>query len=79
MKITATDADEAGNQNSKISYSIVQESHANMFYINRETGWIHVMQNTLDREVYCHQHEFRLLNRLAYRLIQNWFCSSFQT
>ncbi|KAK7158498.1 hypothetical protein R3I94_004963 [Phoxinus phoxinus] len=50
MKITATDADEEGNPNSQISYSIVQESHADMFYINRETGWIHVMHNTLDRE-----------------------------
>ncbi|KAG1937604.1 desmoglein-2 preproprotein [Pimephales promelas] len=50
MKITATDADQEGTLHSKISYSIAQESHADMFYINRETGWIHVRQNTLDRE-----------------------------
>ncbi|KAK9979960.1 hypothetical protein ABG768_013362 [Culter alburnus] len=49
-KITATDADEEGTLHTKISYSIVQESHAGMFYINRETGQIFVMQNTLDRE-----------------------------
>lgn len=50
MKITATDADKAGTLNSTISYSIVQESHADMFYIEQKTGWIHVMHNTLDRE-----------------------------
>ncbi|XP_077098171.1 desmoglein-2-like protein [Siphateles boraxobius] len=50
MKITATDADEAGTLNSKISYSIVQDSHAEMFYIDQKTGWIYVMHSTLDRE-----------------------------
>lgn len=53
-KITATDADEAGTLHAKISYSIVAESHADMFYINRETGQISVNHNTLDREVYSH-------------------------
>ncbi|XP_051738528.1 desmoglein-2-like protein isoform X1 [Ctenopharyngodon idella] len=50
MKITATDADEEGTLHTKISYSIVEESHAGMFYINQETGQIFVMHNTLDRE-----------------------------
>ncbi|XP_051738655.1 desmoglein-2-like [Ctenopharyngodon idella] len=49
-KITATDADEEGTLHTKISYSIAEKSHADMFYINRETGEIFVMHNTLDRE-----------------------------
>ncbi|XP_051738561.1 desmoglein-2-like isoform X2 [Ctenopharyngodon idella] len=49
-KITATDADEEGTLHTKISYSIAEKSHADMFYINRETGQIFVMHNTLDRE-----------------------------
>ncbi|NP_001410785.1 desmoglein-2-like protein precursor [Danio rerio] len=50
MSITATDADEEGTLHTKIAYSIVEQSHAEMFYINRETGGIYVMHNTLDRE-----------------------------
>ncbi|XP_051553435.1 desmoglein-2-like protein [Myxocyprinus asiaticus] len=50
ITITATDADEPGTLHSKIAYSIVEQSHANMFYINRETGGIYVKYNSLDRE-----------------------------
>ncbi|XP_051983851.1 desmoglein-2-like protein isoform X2 [Xyrauchen texanus] len=50
ITITATDEDEAGTLHSKIAYSIVEQSHANMFYINRETGGIYVKYNSLDRE-----------------------------
>lgn len=54
MKMTATDADEEGTLHTKISYTIVQESHTGMFYINRHTGQIFVMNSQLDREVYSH-------------------------
>lgn len=50
MKITATDADEAGNNNSMIAYSIVNQDPADMFYI-RNDGTICV-KNPLDREVW---------------------------
>lgn len=52
MTITATDADEGIY--AEIAYSIVEQSPAgggNMFYIDKETGQIHVKLNTLDREV----------------------------
>ncbi|XP_016103078.1 desmoglein-2-like [Sinocyclocheilus grahami] len=48
--ITATDADQQGTLHTKIAYSIAEQHPDNMFYINRETGGIHVMHNTLDRE-----------------------------
>lgn len=54
MKITATDADKPNTKHTQIAYTIADQSPAggsNMFYINRETGEIHVRLNTLDREV----------------------------
>lgn len=50
MKITATDADEPGNKNSMIAYSIINQNPADMFYI-RNDGTIYV-KNALDREVW---------------------------
>lgn len=51
MKITAYDADEPGNENSQIAYSIVsQDPPGDMFDISRD-GNIYVTQSTLDREV----------------------------
>uniref|UniRef100_A0A3B4XF26 Cadherin domain-containing protein n=1 Tax=Seriola lalandi dorsalis TaxID=1841481 RepID=A0A3B4XF26_SERLL len=50
MKITATDADEPGHENSQIAYSIIDQNPAqDMFYIESD-GTIYV-KNTLDREV----------------------------
>uniref|UniRef100_A0A667Y0I7 Cadherin domain-containing protein n=1 Tax=Myripristis murdjan TaxID=586833 RepID=A0A667Y0I7_9TELE len=50
MKITAYDADEPGNENSQIAYSIVsQDPPGGMFDISRD-GNIYVTQSTLDRE-----------------------------
>ncbi|XP_073727823.1 desmoglein-2-like protein isoform X2 [Misgurnus anguillicaudatus] len=49
--ITATDADEEGTLHSKITYSIVEQSHTNMFKINQESGGIYVQLPTLDREI----------------------------
>ncbi|KAK2901439.1 hypothetical protein Q8A67_009554 [Cirrhinus molitorella] len=46
----ATDADQAGNSNTKIAYKIVKQHPEDMFKIHRETGRIYVMKNTLDRE-----------------------------
>lgn len=52
MKVIATDDDEVGTLNSKIYYSIVEQSNlAGMFYIRSDTGEVVVRQNTLDREV----------------------------
>ncbi|XP_070277327.1 desmoglein-2 isoform X1 [Myotis yumanensis] len=53
MKINATDADEPNSMNSKISYKIVSQEPANpaMFYLNKDTGEIYTVSNTLDREV----------------------------
>ncbi|XP_023284459.1 desmoglein-2-like [Seriola lalandi dorsalis] len=49
MKITATDADEPGHENSQIAYSIIDQNPAqDMFYIESD-GTIYV-KNTLDRE-----------------------------
>uniref|UniRef100_A0A8C2I1D4 Cadherin domain-containing protein n=1 Tax=Cyprinus carpio TaxID=7962 RepID=A0A8C2I1D4_CYPCA len=50
MKVTATDADEEGTLHTKIAYSIVKQQPENMFYIERDSGEIYVMHNTLDRE-----------------------------
>lgn len=51
VKINATDADEPGNENSKIAYSIVnQYPPHDMFYITKD-GTLHVKKPTLDREV----------------------------
>lgn len=51
MTVIATDADEPGNMNSKIAYTIVDQKPAHgMFYITRE-GIIKVKKDTLDREV----------------------------
>ncbi|XP_070700781.1 desmoglein-2-like protein [Pempheris klunzingeri] len=51
MKVIATDADQAGTLNSKIYYSIVEDSNtAGMFFIDSVTGEVKVRQNTLDRE-----------------------------
>ncbi|XP_068426278.1 desmoglein-2-like protein [Clinocottus analis] len=51
MKVIATDDDEKNTLNSQIHYSIVEQSStAGMFFINSQTGEVHVQQNTLDRE-----------------------------
>lgn len=51
MKVNATDADEPGNDNSKIAYSLVdQKPNDDMFYITKD-GVIKVKKATLDREV----------------------------
>ncbi|KAM7388787.1 hypothetical protein PAMP_024937 [Pampus punctatissimus] len=50
MKVTATDADEPGNDNSKIAYSIIdQNPNDDMFYMDRN-GTIYVKKPLLDRE-----------------------------
>lgn len=51
MKVIATDDDEENTLHSMISYSIVEQSNAGMFFINSQTGEVLVRQNTLDREV----------------------------
>ncbi|KAJ4936925.1 hypothetical protein JOQ06_001510 [Pogonophryne albipinna] len=51
MKVIATDADQKNTINSRIFYSIVeQSSSAGMFFINSQTGEVMVRQNSLDRE-----------------------------
>lgn len=51
MKVIATDADEPGNENSQIAYSIItQNPPDDMFYMDRN-GTIFVKKPTLDREV----------------------------
>uniref|UniRef100_A0A674KEC3 Cadherin domain-containing protein n=1 Tax=Terrapene triunguis TaxID=2587831 RepID=A0A674KEC3_9SAUR len=52
MKITATDADEPNNLNSKIAYKIESQepAGASMFILNKHTGEVHIA-NFLDREV----------------------------
>nr|XP_061790321.1 desmoglein-2.1-like [Nerophis lumbriciformis] len=50
MKIMATDADEPGNPNSQIKYSLVsQEPSDDMFYMEND-GTIYVKRSNLDRE-----------------------------
>lgn len=50
MRIIATDADEEGNENSQIAFSIVDQKPAGeMFYISND-GTVYV-KNALDREV----------------------------
>uniref|UniRef100_A0A3Q3WA96 Cadherin domain-containing protein n=1 Tax=Mola mola TaxID=94237 RepID=A0A3Q3WA96_MOLML len=51
VKINATDADEPGNENSQIAYTIVNQNPSHdMFYITND-GTIHVKKPTLDREI----------------------------
>lgn len=51
LKITATDADEPNNLNSKIAYKLESlDSPMSMFILNKYTGEIH-LANMLDREV----------------------------
>ncbi|XP_041102023.1 desmoglein-2-like [Polyodon spathula] len=50
MQINATDADEPNSRNSLIAYEILEQSPAEMFYVERNTGRIMVAQSTLDRE-----------------------------
>ncbi|XP_071342912.1 desmoglein-2.1-like isoform X2 [Trachinotus anak] len=50
MKVIATDADEPGNENSQISYSIIDQNPPHdMFYITSD-GTIYVNKPTMDRE-----------------------------
>lgn len=49
LKITATDADETGNPNSQIAYSILNQDPANIFFI-KEDGTVCVRVSP-DREV----------------------------
>ncbi len=65
---TATDADEERTLHTKIAYSIVKQHPENMFFINQETGGIHVKHNTLDREV-CNSFS---LNHSIDRIISNF-------
>lgn len=50
MQINATDADEPNSRNSLIAYEILEQSPADMFYVERNTGRIMVAESTLDRE-----------------------------
>lgn len=51
--VTAFDADEPGNPNSQIAYSIIGQNPAeDMFYIDRQSGSIFVKKPVLDREVW---------------------------
>ncbi|XP_030605995.1 desmoglein-4-like [Archocentrus centrarchus] len=51
MKVTATDADEPGNYNSKIAYTIIDQNPPDdRFYINREDGSIYAKKPLLERE-----------------------------
>ncbi|RXM96961.1 Desmoglein-2 [Acipenser ruthenus] len=50
MQINATDADEPNSRNSLIAYEILEQSPADMFYVERNTGRIMVAETTLDRE-----------------------------
>lgn len=52
MKITATDADEPNNLNSKIAYKIESQSPSGplLFILNTENGELHIAK-ALDREV----------------------------
>ncbi|XP_030621030.1 B-cadherin-like [Chanos chanos] len=56
MKVTATDADQPGTDNSDLRYSIVSQEpklpHDNMFAINPVTGAIRLSLSGLDREKY---------------------------
>lgn len=50
--VTAFDADEPGNLNSQIAYSIIVQNPAeDVFYIDRQSGSIFVKRPVLDREV----------------------------
>lgn len=50
-KVVATDADEQGNKNSQIAYSIVDQKPDNgMFHMTKD-GTIRVAESILDREV----------------------------
>ena len=56
MKITAADADEPGNINSQIAYTIVdQQPPGDMFSISKD-GIVRVKSSALDREVQCELH-----------------------
>ncbi|XP_066435740.1 desmoglein-3-like [Eleutherodactylus coqui] len=52
MQITATDADEEDTANSIIAYRIISQNPSNpqMFLMNRHTGQVFTMSNSLDRE-----------------------------
>ncbi|KAK1172843.1 desmoglein-2-like [Acipenser oxyrinchus oxyrinchus] len=50
MQINATDADEPNSRNSLLAYEILEQSPADMFYVERNTGRIMVAESTLDRE-----------------------------
>ncbi|KAJ8336813.1 hypothetical protein SKAU_G00380330 [Synaphobranchus kaupii] len=55
MRMTATDADDPLTPNAQIAYRVLQQIPGDtaMFYVNTETGEIHVHQNTLDRETHA--------------------------
>ncbi|KAM7410640.1 hypothetical protein PAMA_001872 [Pampus argenteus] len=50
MKIIATDADEPGNDNSKIAYSIIDQSPDDDMFYMKPDGTIYVKKPVLDRE-----------------------------
>uniref|UniRef100_A0A3Q3J028 Cadherin domain-containing protein n=1 Tax=Monopterus albus TaxID=43700 RepID=A0A3Q3J028_MONAL len=51
MKVIATDADEPGNENSQIAYSIIAQSPFNDMFYMRSDGTVFVNKPSLDREV----------------------------
>jgi hypothetical protein len=53
MILNATDADEPNHLNSKIAFKIVSQEPAGlpMFLISRNTGEVHTLTSSLDREV----------------------------
>uniref|UniRef100_A0A6I8NW27 Desmoglein 3 n=1 Tax=Ornithorhynchus anatinus TaxID=9258 RepID=A0A6I8NW27_ORNAN len=62
MAVNATDADEPNTLNSKIAFKIISQEPAGapMFILNRHTGEVRTMTNTLDREQFS---SYRLLVR----------------
>lgn len=58
MKITAMDADEPGNVNSLIAYTIIDQSPAHDMFDISNDGTIYVKQGTLDREVWAKSNVF---------------------
>lgn len=52
MKVIATDADEPGNENSQIAYTIVDQNPPNDMFSMTKDGTIYVKRPDLDREVW---------------------------
>lgn len=52
MKIIATDADEPGNENSQIAYTLVNQIPADGTFHVSTDGTVYVKKSSLDREVW---------------------------